>query len=113
MKVVGKVKVVDQLVSGQSNNGNDWERQLVVVETMDVEPKLLAVDFMGVRKTKVTKTLKEGDIVEVSFVINCREFEDKWYTKLDGLSIAKLQNAAAGEQQTLAMPPAPEEDLPY
>lgn len=113
MRIVAKVKVVDQLISGQSDNGNDWERQLVVVETMDVEPKILAVDFMGVRKTKVTKTLQEGDCVEVNFVINCREFEGKWYTKLDGLGIVKLQPRRQEEQKALEMPPASEEDLPY
>lgn len=110
MRVLAKVKVVDQLVSGQSDNGNDWERQLVVVETQeDMGPKIYAVDFMGARKTKVTKTLKEGDWVEVDFVINCREYHDKWYTKLDGLSIVRLQRRQEDEeQQVLEVPPAQE-----
>lgn len=87
MKIVGKVYKVDDLISGQSDNGNDWEKQTVVVQTMEEKPRLLAVDFMGQKKTAITQKLKLGVLVEIVATVESREYNDKWYTKLDGVSI--------------------------
>lgn len=107
------------VVSGTSDNGNDWEKQTVVFETLALEPQTLAVEFMGERKTKQTKPLKVGQQVEVNFTIRCNEYQGKWFTRLDGLSVKPMgaeaapAAAPAGEQAQMKMPPAPEEDLPY
>jgi len=93
MKVVAIVKEVCPVISGTSDNGNDWERQTIVVETCDIEPKTLAIEFMGERKTKGTKTLREGDRVEVTFGIRCNEYQGKWYTRLDGGGCTLLARA--------------------
>ena len=45
MKIIGKVYKVDDLISGQSDNGNDWEKQTVIVQTMGEGQKLMAVDL--------------------------------------------------------------------
>ena len=94
MKDYMKVHLVDDLISGTSDNGNDWEKQLVVFETTGDAKKLLAIEFMGEKKTRVTKALKEGDICEVVYSIFSREYEGKWYTRLDGLSVTKMQAQA-------------------
>lgn len=111
MNVQAKVLEVGTLISGQSSNGTDWEKQQVVVETIELEPKQLAVDFMGERKTATTKTLKTGDKVELGFAIRCRKWGDKWFTGLDGLWIKVLERLDAGEGKTEAEPPVemPEE----
>ena len=106
------------VVSGTSDNGNDWEKQTVVFETLALEPQTLAIEFMGERRTKQTKPLKVGQQVEVTFGINCREYQGKWYTRLDGFGVTPMKpeeapKPAEGEQTQIAMPPAPEEDLPY
>lgn len=121
MKVVAIVKEVQPVISGTSDNGNDWEKQTIVVETCDIEPKTLAVEFMGERKTKGTKTLQVGDRVEVSFGIRCNEYQGKWYTRLDGggctlLARAERREIAAEEaaeaapagQMQMEMPPEEE-----
>ena len=97
------------VICGTSDNGNDWEKQTVVFETLALEPTTLAVDFMGERKTKQTKTLQVGQQVEVDFAIRCRPFQDKWFTNLDGISVKPLRvetapAAPAGVQQTMEMP---------
>ena len=129
MKVVAIVKEVCPIVSGTSDNGNDWEKQQIVVETCDIEPKTLAIDFMGERKTKGTKTLRAGDRVEVSFGIRCNEYMGKWYTRLEGGSctlMARAENrelAAEDTERVLGdriaehteeeMPPSGDNDLPF
>lgn len=116
MKVQAKVLEVGMLVSGQSDNGTDWEKQQVVVETMEMEPIQLAIDFMGERKTQTTKKLKAGDVVEVNFGIHCRKWIDKWFTNLDGRSIKLVQvlDAGAGQEGTQPAPDGlPPDDVPY
>lgn len=98
MKTIAKVLEVCPVVSGTSSNGNDWEKQTVAFETIGLEPQTLAVEFMGERKTKTTKTLEIGQQVEVEFKIKCEKFMERWYTRLDGLWVRPLTTtpAAAG-----------------
>lgn len=115
MKAFARVSMLGPVISGTSDNGNDWEKQTVVFETLALEPTTLAVDFMGERKTKQTKTLQVGQQVEVDFAIRCRPFQDKWFTNLDGISVKPLRMetapaAPAGGQQTMEMPP---DEPPY
>ena len=119
MKAFAKVIKLCPIISGSSDNGNDWEKQTVVFETLALEPQTLAVEFMGERKTKQIKTLQVGQQVDVNFVIRCNEYQDKWYTRLDGISVRPLQTetpapapAPAGVQATVEIPPT-EDDLPY
>ena len=118
MKAFCRVMEVCPVISGTSDNGNDWEKQTVVFETLALEPQTLAIEFMGERKTKQTKPLKVGQQVEVTFGINCREYQGKWYTRLDGFGVTPMKpeetpKPAEGEQMQMEMPPAPEEDLPF
>lgn len=109
MKVVAKVKEVCPVITGTSDNGNDWEKQQIVFETCDLEPKVLVIDFMGERKTKTSKTLKVGDKVEVSFVIRCNEYMGKWYTHLEGgqlYLVARKEYSAPEESPQGAAPVA-------
>ena len=107
MKAFCKVIKTEPVVSGTSDNGNDWERQTVILETMGVEPQTLAVDFMGERRTAKTKSLQPGQEVEVTFAIRCNEFAGKWFTKLEGYSIAPLATMNPPAQ------PAGNDDIPY
>lgn len=118
MKAFCRVMEVCPVISGTSDNGNDWEKQTVVFETLALEPQTLAIEFMGERRTKQTKTLKAGQQVEVTFGINCREYLGKWYTRLDGFGVTPMKpeeapKPAEGEQAQMEMPAAPAEDLPY
>ena len=106
MKTNAKVLEVGLLISGESDNGTPWDKQQVVVETMELEPQQLDIDFMGERRTKTTKTLKTGDEVTVSFGIRCRKWADKWFTNLEGYGIQLTKKLDAGEGQQEQEPPA-------
>lgn len=112
MKIYAKVVEVGELISGTSDNGNDWEKQQVVFETTHAAtPKHLAIDFMGERKTKTTKTLQKGQLCEVVFEPTSRKWEDKWFTNLEGYAVTPLVAADAPKDTVATMPP--EEELPY
>lgn len=97
MKVIGKVHCVTDLVSGESSNGQPWEKQTVVVEEQTTgKPRYIAVEFMGAEKTAKTKTLKKGDVVIAEYYIVSNEYTNQqtgvvsWFTKLDGRRIDKM-----------------------
>jgi hypothetical protein len=101
MKTIGKVHKVTDLVSGESSNGQPWEKQTVVVEEQTTgKPRYLAVEFMGEQKTAKTKTLQKGDYVIAEYQIICNEYTHpttgvtSWFTKLDGWRIDKLSPEA-------------------
>ena len=98
MKTFARVIEICPIISGTSDNGNDWEKQTIVLETLGLEPMTLAVEFMGERKTKQTKLLKMGQQVEVDFVIRCNKYLDKWYTRLDGLKAKPMEEQPEAEE---------------
>lgn len=107
MKIIGKVHVVTDLISGESSNGQPWEKQTVVVEeqTTGSKPRYLAIEFMGLEKTKKTQKLQKGDTVAIEFGIICNEFTNQstgvtsWFTKLDGWKVDKLFKAELGDNE--------------
>lgn len=127
MKTFAKVTELCPIFSGTSDNGNSWEKQIVVFETLSLEPQTLAVGFMGERKTKQSKVLHVGQNVELNFAIRCRQYNGSWYTQLDGISVRPMESkpqddaspAADGEQQQQdgVQPPmdmhSEEDYLPY
>lgn len=105
MKTIGKVHVVTDLISGESSNGQPWEKQTVVVEEQTSgRPRYVAVEFMGEKKTAVTKTLQRGDMVDVDYYINCNEYTNPqtgattWFTKLEGAKLRKMVAEPTPEQ---------------
>ena len=100
MKIFAKVHVVGDVISGTSDNGNDWEKQTIVFQIQDEErERFLAVDFMGERKTRTTKTLKPGDLCEVNYTVSSTAYMDKWYTHAEGINVTPLQAALPLQQE--------------
>lgn len=101
MKTIGKVHTITDIISGESSNGQPWEKQTVVIEEQTTgRPRYLALEFMGEDKTAKTKKLQKGDIVVAEYGINCNEYKNpntgvsSWFTKLDGYRIDKLKPEA-------------------
>ena len=101
MKTIGKVHTTTDIISGESSNGQPWEKQTVVIEEQTYgRPKYLAIEFMGEDKTAKTKKLQKGDIVVAEYGINSTEYKNpntgvsSWFTKLDGYRIDKLKPEA-------------------
>ncbi len=106
MKEYLKVEKVLDLIEGQSDNGNNWEKQTVVFSTLGNTPVMLAIDFMGERKTVTTKALMKGQICQVSYQARSREYGCRWYTNLDGISVIPLTMAETGQPAPAEAPAA-------
>ena len=92
MEFEGKVLEILPPVSGQSVRGT-WERQTVVFEQPNKQyGKELAVTFMN--KAQDVATLRVGETYIVSFDIESRKYQDRWYTDVRAWRVQPTQQAS-------------------
>ena len=79
-ELTGKVFQVLPEQTGTGRNGQ-WSRQDFIVETQEQFPKKVCFSAWG-DKVSLLKSFKAEDTVKVSFNIESREFNGRWYTDL-------------------------------
>ena len=109
MEFIGKILQINELQSGVSKAGKEWKKITFVVETHDQYPKKGCFIMMNDRAENLIKYQKVGDEVKVSFDIDSREFNGRWYTDLSAWRVEKVtQEAAAPQPSAPTPPPAPQ-----
>jgi hypothetical protein len=94
MEVKGKIIQKLEPVSGTSKAGNAWSKQEYVLETHEAYPKKVFFDFFGDRANQFQ--FEVGDEVNLSFDIESREYNGRWFTSIRGWKAEKIDpNAAA------------------
>lgn len=103
MDIKGKIIQKLEMQSGTSKAGNAWKKQEYVLETLDSYPKKVKFDFFGDRADQYP--LEVGDVITLSYDIESREFNGRWYTDIRGFKAMKEDPnmVAAGAPY----PPAP------
>ncbi len=105
MDFEGKVMEILPAVTGQSARGT-WERQTVVFEQPNKQyGKEIAVTFMN--KGQEVANLRVGETYLVSFDIESRNYQGKWYTDVRAWRVQPVQSAATAPASN--MPPFMEE----
>jgi len=104
MEIKGKIILALPEVTGTSKTGNPWKKREYVLETQETYPKKVHFDFFGERADQYP--LSVGDDVNLSFDIESREYNGRWYTSIRGW---KVEKTAAG---ATAAAPAPADDYP-
>lgn len=99
MEVKGKIIAVLPELTGTSKAGNPWKKREYVLETLENYPKKVHFDFFGERADQFP--LSVGDVITLSFDIESREYQGRWYTSIRGWKAEKGDAAMAG------MPAAP------
>lgn len=122
MEVTGKIIQKLPLQEGTSKAGNAWKKQIYVLETINESfPKKIAFDFFGDRVAEYDAICEVGNVITLSFDIESREYNGRWYTDIRGWKAAPYvaQQAAAPAQavpsaapaQAAPMPPTPDMDF--
>ena len=108
MEFEGKVIEILPAVTGQSARGT-WERQTVVFEQPQKQYcKEIAVTFMN--KAQEVASLRVGETYTVSFDIESRNYQGRWYTDVRAWRVQPMQSQAQPPVQD--MPPFMEEPQP-
>ena len=84
MEVVGKIIQKLPLQQGTSKAGNPWSKQVYVLETIEPYPKKIAFDFFGDRIGQFDQYCEVGNTVKLSFDVESREYQGRWYTDIRG-----------------------------
>ncbi len=113
MEVVGKIIQVLPLQEGVGRNGNPWKLQGYVLETLDQYPRKVHFEVFGEDRIKMNPC-EIDQLVTVSFDIESREFNGRWYTSIRAWKIQQGDTtqtgaipAAAPAQAAPATPAAP------
>ena len=93
-EITGKIIAVLPTKSGTSARGTQWSSQTAVIETHEQYPKRVAFDVLGDRIAEFN--LQVGEEVTVSFDINAREYNGKWFNSVNAWNVVRKQYPAQG-----------------
>lgn len=103
MEISGKIIAILPLQTGQGKNGS-WRSQDFILETGDQYPKKVCINLFNDKIDKFPLVLNEA--VTVSFDIESREYNGRWYTT------ARAWNVKKHTETTSERAPLPEEIPP-
>ena len=102
-EITGKIIAVLPTKSGTSARGTQWSSQTAVIETHEQYPKRVAFDVFGDRIAEFN--LQVGEEVTVSFDINAREFNGKWFNSVNAWQVIRQCGHQAPMQGVYNMNP--------
>lgn len=107
-KVKGKILQILPEQKGTSARG-EWKKQDFVIETSDDQfPKKICFTLFN-DKTSSLENIKPNAEVEVSFSIESREYNEKWYSNVNAFRIERVQEGGA---PAITPPPYSAADIP-
>lgn len=116
MEISGKIVALLPGQSGQGKNGT-WKKQEYILETTGQYPKKVCFSIWGDKIDQFN--IKSGDAVEVSFDVESREYNQRWYTELRAWKVT-TQGSAGNDGPPNFPPPsddfmekADDGDLPF
>lgn len=109
MEISGRLFKKCPAETGEGKNG-PWKKQTFVIETVETYPKQIAFNFFNDRI--MLDSFNEGDMVKVSFDLESREYQGKWYNDIRSWKMetdSGIINSAPSQTQ---LPPLTENDIP-
>lgn len=81
MEITGKIIAVLPERGGLSKTGNEWKMQEYVLETHEQFPRKMCFNVFGADKI-AQFNIQAGEELTVSFDINAREYNGRWYNDI-------------------------------
>ena len=126
MEITGKIILALPEQSGVSKAGNSWKKKEYVLETLDTYPRKVHFDFFGEKADQFP--LSVGQTVKLSFDIESREYNGRWFTSIRGWKAEPADqqmpqqavNTTVSNNMVGTVPPPPDitttgasDDLPF
>lgn len=106
MDISGKIIQVLPPQTGQGKNGT-WKKQEFILETGDNYPKKVCIAVWG---DKIDlNSFKSGDAVDVSFDVESREFNGRWYTDVKAWKVVAARKDGG---KSAPVPSGPIDSMP-
>ncbi|MBE6304474.1 MAG: DUF3127 domain-containing protein [Bacteroidales bacterium] len=125
MEIKGKIILALPEQGGTSKAGNAWRKREYVLETQETYPKKVVFHLFGDRIDQYPMAV--GEEVTVSYDLESREFNGRWYTDVraykveKGIGVTNTTTPPTSSTLPNDFPPAPvdlpaagaTEDLPF
>ncbi len=97
MELAGKVIAILEPRSGVSrNSGNPWKMQDFVIETHEAYPRRMVFNVFG--EDKINQfNIQIGEEINVSFDINAREYQGRWFNDIRAWKVDRVQVDPSGQ----------------
>ncbi len=105
MELQGKIIAALEPRSGVSARG-EWKMQEFVVETHESYPHKMMFSVFGADRLQ-RFNIQVGQEVLVSFDVNAREYNGRWYNDIRAFDVRLVDPASLGVQGAPATPAAP------
>lgn len=110
MEIIGKVKVLCDLIQGETAAG-PWCKRDVVVTTIGDDAHDIALTCFGERKVEKLTVVKVGDMVQAFCTVRSKASGERWFTSVDVSSLNVLQKA--GVQTEIPAEALPTDEPPF
>lgn len=107
MEQRGKVIAILQPRQGVSKSGTQWTSQEFVIETEGQYPKKMCFEVFGDKLEKFGPLLQQGNIINVGFDIDAREWQGRWFNSIRAWKIEKVAQYAANQSAFAQPQPQP------
>ena len=94
MQLTAQLVPVLPLQTGAGKNGQ-WKKQDIIVETEGQYPKKVCVSIWGDKINE--QVLKVGSMLNISFDVESREYNGRWYTDVKAWRVEPGSGAAAAD----------------
>ena len=95
MELTGKIIAVLPERGGISKAGNEWKIQEFVLETMEQYPRKMMFNVFGADRL-AQFNIQLGEVLTVSFDIDSREYNGRWYNDIRAWKVDRNVAPAAG-----------------
>ncbi|MDR2389121.1 MAG: DUF3127 domain-containing protein [Tannerellaceae bacterium] len=122
MEVSGKIIIVLPAQGGISKSGSEWKKQEYILETREQYPKKICFQLFGSDRIEQA-AIQAGEELTVSFDIDSREYQGRWFTNINAWKIERNAPPQASPTPPAAVsapglpPEAPlsneKDDLPF
>lgn len=108
MEITGKIIAVLPERGGVSaRTGSEWKVQEYVLETQEQYPRKMCFDVFGADKI-AQFAIKIGDHLTVSFDVDAREYNGRWYNSIRAWKVERVADQPAMGGDPVPFPPAPD-----
>ena len=110
MELTGKIIAVLQERGGISKAGNEWKIQEYVLETMEQYPRKMMFNVFGADRI-AQFNIQAGEVLTVSFDIDSREYNGRWYNDIRAWRVER-GTAPAAAPMDIPVINAPKVEVP-
>lgn len=89
LEIIGVLHKILPEQGGVSKNGGNWVKQNFVLETEEKFPKKVCITAWSDQVDQLKK-FQPGEKLKVSFDVESREYQDKWYTDIKAWKMEKV-----------------------